>query len=181
MNFTKYIVGATSLIKLLISKVVLRRNIEFTLFNEIKAHAKIITNGTGTVKLGKSIHLYQGTQIKSNDGAIILIGQHTSFNNGCMIVSREKIDIGSDCSFGPNVMIYDHDHDYKGKNIKEDKYITNKIVIGSNVWVGAGAMILRGSTIGNNVVVGAGTIVKGDIPDNTLVYQKKEIQHILIR
>lgn len=43
-----------------------------------------------------------------------------------------------------------------------------KVVIGDNVFVGMGSIILPGVTIGNNVVVGAGTVVSKDIPDNSV-------------
>ena len=44
------------------------------------------------------------------------------------------------------------------------------IVIGDNVWIGAGAVILDGVSIGNKVVIGAGTIITKDVPDNTVTY-----------
>lgn len=44
-----------------------------------------------------------------------------------------------------------------------------RIVIGSDVFIGADAIILPGVTIGNNVVIGAGTVVTKDIPDNSVV------------
>ena len=38
------------------------------------------------------------------------------------------------------------------------------INIGSNVFIGAKALILPGSNIGSNVIIGAGSVVKGEIP-----------------
>ena len=72
--------------------------------------------------------------------------------------------------FGQNVLLFDHDHDYK-KNIKN--FIRSSITIGDNVWIGANCIILKGVKIGNNVVIAANTTVKEDIPDNTLYYQNK--------
>ena len=43
-----------------------------------------------------------------------------------------------------------------------------RVVIGSDVFIGADAIILPGVTIGNNVVIGAGTVVTRDIPDNSI-------------
>lgn len=39
------------------------------------------------------------------------------------------------------------------------------IEIGSDVWVGGGAIILPGVTIGSRAVIGAGSVVTRDIPD----------------
>ena len=45
---------------------------------------------------------------------------------------------------------------------------TAPVIIGNNVWIGGGAIILPGVTIGNNVVIGAGSIVTKSIPDNVI-------------
>ncbi|WP_321018774.1 DapH/DapD/GlmU-related protein, partial [Eisenbergiella porci] len=43
-------------------------------------------------------------------------------------------------------------------------------ILGNNVWIGGGAIILPGVTIGDNVVIGAGSVVTKDIPSNTIAY-----------
>lgn len=43
-----------------------------------------------------------------------------------------------------------------------------RVVIGSNVFVGIGTIILPNSRIGDNVIIGAGSVVSGTIPDNTV-------------
>lgn len=43
-------------------------------------------------------------------------------------------------------------------------------MIGNNVWIGGGAIIMPGVTIGDNVVIGAGSVVTKDIPDNSVAY-----------
>lgn len=45
---------------------------------------------------------------------------------------------------------------------------TAPVIIGNNVWIGGGAIILPGVTIGDNVVIVAGSIVTKDIPDNVI-------------
>jgi serine acetyltransferase len=42
-------------------------------------------------------------------------------------------------------------------------------VIGNNVSMGAGSMVIGSVTIGNNVVIGAGAVVVKDVPDNCVV------------
>ncbi|MEV6632545.1 DapH/DapD/GlmU-related protein [Actinoplanes sp. NPDC051470] len=42
------------------------------------------------------------------------------------------------------------------------------IVIGDNVWLGSGAIVLAGVTIGENTVVGAGAVVTRDLPANVV-------------
>ena len=44
-----------------------------------------------------------------------------------------------------------------------------RVDIGSNVFIGAGAIVLCNTRIGNNVIVGAGTVVAKDVPDNVVI------------
>lgn len=117
-----------------------------------------------------------GSHVRIRKGAILSIGKNVSVNHGCMLVCHEKIIIGNDVQFSPNVMVYDHDHDYKADGgVKSMKFKTSPIHIGNNVWIGANSIILRGTFIGDNVVIAAGSLVKGTIPAGSLVYNKKEI------
>src|SRR5699024_10625016 len=64
-------------------------------------------------------------------------------------------------------------HDGSTKKILGYSKVGN-VVIGNNVFVGYGSIILPNVTIGDNVIVGAGTIVSKDIPDNVVVVQGRE-------
>ena len=44
------------------------------------------------------------------------------------------------------------------------------IVIKDNVWLGGSVIVLDGVTIGKNSIIAAGTIVRKDVPQNTLMY-----------
>jgi acetyltransferase-like isoleucine patch superfamily enzyme len=74
------------------------------------------------------------------------------------------------------VKLYDHDHKFGGKPFKISKheFVVQNITIGSNVWIGSGTIILKGTNIKNNVVIGAGSIISGIIPENTIVIQKRK-------
>lgn len=49
-----------------------------------------------------------------------------------------------------------------------DLEITKPIVIGDDVFIGNNMILLPGVTVGSNVVIGAGAVVSRDIPDNSL-------------
>ena len=127
----------------------------------------------GTIQIGKRCVVETYGRLVSFGGEIV-IGEYTGINRFADIVSHKKIKIGSHCAIGPRVIIYDHDHKF-GKNGMETGIKSTEIVIGDNCWIGANVTILRGTHIGNNCVIGAGCVVKGDIPDNTLVTQDREL------
>ena len=46
-------------------------------------------------------------------------------------------------------------------------------MVKKNAWIGAGVIILKGVTIGENAVVASGCVVTKDVPDNTILIQKR--------
>lgn len=107
-------------------------------------------------------------------GAEIKIGKMSNFNSDCKVVCYSRIEVGHDTIFGPNVLIYDHDHVYDVETgVKRKEYKCSDITIGNNCWIGAGSIILRGTSIGDNCLVGAGSVVKGSYPAGTRIIQRR--------
>lgn len=104
------------------------------------------------------------------------IGRGTYFNANLYMVCREKIEIGSNCMFGPNCTIVDHDHEFSGERILRDKFKSAPILIGDNVWCGANVVILKGTSIGEGTIIGAGSVVHGMIPPHSIVTTNRNLQ-----
>lgn len=98
------------------------------------------------------------------------VGGHVFFNTNSSVTCLGKVEIGAYCKFGNNTVIVDHDHNYRNTG---SEYVTDEIVIGSRVWVGANCTILRGAHIGDDCVIAAGSIVKSDVPAGTIYCQKR--------
>lgn len=131
----------------------------------------------GSIEIGNKFRMRSNCHIRSRKNAKVIIGHNVSLNYGTMVVAHEMIQIGDNCQIAPNVMIYDHNHDYKVRGgINTMKFKTNPIVIGNNVWIGANTVILRGTVIGDNSVVGAGSVIKGKYPKGAIIVQKKQDQ-----
>ena len=127
--------------------------------------ASLKTYDGGAIRIGRKTAVRKNAEIAVTKGQI-MIGNNCFINRNCMIIAHEKIQIGDGTTIGPNVCIYDHDHDGKGG------YKAKPVIIGKNVWIGAGCILLKGISIGDNAVVGAGTVVTKDIKPNTIVYGK---------
>ena len=135
-----------------------------------------------SLQIGSKLKMHNGSKIRVRKKANVKIGKNFAMSNGCVLTAYESIQIGNDVMLGPNVLIYDQDHDYDVEGgVKAMSFKTAPITIGNNVWIAANSIVLRGSVIGDNVVVAAGSIVKGTIPDNTLYIQKRSKELIDIR
>ncbi|WKA50219.1 acyltransferase [Planococcus liqunii] len=151
------------------------KSFTFTLLNHISPFTEINLNRGGKLSFGNRTKIRSGTKISLRKEAEIIIKDNVFLNHGCMIVCHEKIHIGDNVQIGPNVLMYDHDHDFRHEDgLKALKYKTSPIKIGENVWVGANTVILKGTTIGDNCVIGAGSVIRGDFPNNSIVMQKRE-------
>lgn len=131
------------------------------------------------LKISSSASLQMGSR-NQNRGTLYLIcegqgrlelGSHIFYNMGTCITALGHVKIGDYCKFGNNLVIVDHDHNYKGG---QDEYLIGEVTIGNRVWVGANCTILRGAKIGDDCVIAAGSVVKGEVPAGTLFYQERK-------
>jgi len=123
------------------------------------------------IVIDDDVFLKQGAQVCAcNANANVRIGARTTIGFYTFIYASEGINIGTDCLIAPFVYIVDSDHSINAKKpINTQPNITEKIVIGDDVWIATGAKILKGVTIGEGAVIAAGAVVKEDVPPYSIV------------
>ena len=97
-------------------------------------------------------------------GSNIELGTRVFFNFNCIVLDVCSVRIGDYTLFGPAVQIYTATHPMNAE-LRRTHESGKPVEIGSDVWVGGGAIILPGVRIGNSVVIGAGSVVTRDIPE----------------
>jgi len=97
-------------------------------------------------------------------GSNIELGERVFFNFNCIVLDVCRVRIGDFTSFGPGVQLLTPVHPFNAALRRKQEY-GRPIDIGSDVWVGAGALVLPGVSIGSRSVIGAGSVVTRDIPD----------------
>jgi maltose O-acetyltransferase len=100
-------------------------------------------------------------------GFNVELGERVFFNFNCVILDVCPVRIGSFTLFGPAVQILTPMHPLNAEQ-RRGKEFGKPIEIGSDVWVGGGALILPGVRIGSRTVIGAGSVVTRDIPEGVL-------------
>jgi maltose O-acetyltransferase len=100
-------------------------------------------------------------------GTNIRLGSKVFFNFNCVVLDVMQVDIGSNVLFGPSVQVYTATHPIEAE-IRRKWLEFAKVTIGSDVWMGGGAIICPGVRIGDRTVIGAGSVVTRDIPADVL-------------
>ena len=110
----------------------------------------------------------------------ITIGDNCDLNGTC-IVAYDSVSIGDYCQISSSTLIADTDFhpveisermkQMRGEGFDFSSVNKRPIIIGSNVWIGWGATILKGAIIGNNCIVAANSVVVGNsvFPDDCVI------------
>jgi maltose O-acetyltransferase len=97
-------------------------------------------------------------------GSNILLGKKCFFNFNCVVLDVCQVRIGDYTLFGPAVQVYTATHPLNAE-LRRTQEAGKPVEIGSDVWVGGGAIICPGVTIGSRCVIGAGSVVTRDVPE----------------
>ena len=112
-----------------------------------------------------------GMDIQTGDNAPIYIAINASFDGK----DFSKIHIGKDVVISGDVRVLTHDYSIAralqsiGVDMTKEAYLLKDVYIDENCFIGAKSILLPGTRIGKNVVVGAGSVVRGSIPDDSVV------------
>ncbi|RSS56549.1 acyltransferase [Streptomyces sp. WAC01280] len=102
---------------------------------------------------------------------VLTLGDGVVLGRGSHVIADTTVTIGSDTYCGPYVYITSTNHSYDDPDepIGRQWPRSEPVSIGPGCWLGTGAVILPGARIGRNVVVAAGAVVRGEVPDHSVV------------
>jgi maltose O-acetyltransferase len=109
-----------------------------------------------------------GRQLKQLKADGLQVGQNVHIGPMCFLDPDTcwLISIGDNSTLGPRVTILAHDASTR-RHIGFTKI--GRVIVGKNVFVGAGAIILPGVSIGDHSIIGAGSVVTKDVPEKVVV------------
>jgi acetyltransferase-like isoleucine patch superfamily enzyme len=106
--------------------------------------------------------------VYSDCGLNIRVGRDVFINQGCRLDDIGGIELGDGVMIGPGARLISAGHPLDPAR-RRRQVTAAPIVVGRNVWIGAGATVLQGVTIGDDAVVAAGAVVTRDVPPAVLV------------
>ncbi len=108
--------------------------------------------------IGKHFYIGRDSQIESD----CIIGDYVIFGNKVAIVGKYDHNFHQ-VGVPVRIAMQIRDKDYNWKGIEE-----KPVMIGNDVWIGYGAIILSGVTIGNGAIIAAGAVVVKDVEPYTI-------------
>lgn len=114
----------------------------------------------GELRIGANVRLEDGCHLYVGPGATLVVGDGAFVGRQTTVVASSRIEIGSHTLIAEHVSIRDSDHplDTVARRVDEPGP-TEPLIIGRDVWIGAGARVLRGARLGDGTVVGANSVV----------------------
>jgi len=124
----------------------------------------------GEIRFGRLCWIGDGTKIRCHEG-VVEIGAKTVIGQECTISAFRRVRIGEQCVIADRAMFIDFDHGVVEveRPIRKQGIYMRETIVGSNVWIGYGACILRGVRVGDNSIVGTNAVVTNDVPANAVV------------
>ena len=129
------------------------------------------SRGGGDVNLEAKVHLYGDTTIETGDGGKVIIGEDSHIQPRCQFSAYVgSIRIGKRAEVAPNCAFYPYNHKMEPNKAIREQPLHSKgdILIGDDVWLGFGVVVLDGVEIGDGAVIGAGSVVSQNIPQNAV-------------
>jgi lipopolysaccharide O-acetyltransferase len=140
---------------------------------------------TKSMQLGKSVHFGICARLESYGGFAVngspklKVGNGSSFGDYCHIGASNSVTIGENVLGASGILIIDHNHgnpkvDLETSEVTDPKLrpliSKDTIVIGDNVWIGEGVIILGGSRIGCGAIIAANTTVRGEVKARSIYF-----------
>jgi maltose O-acetyltransferase len=116
--------------------------------------------------IGAETDVYVQPPFFCDYGTNITLGKKVFMNFNCVILDVAPVRIGDFVLFGPAVQVYTATHPIHASERRKGLEAGKPIIIGSDIWIGGGAIICPGVTIGSRSVIGAGSVVTRDIAED---------------
>lgn len=124
--------------------------------------------GTEGIRIGSHALVGRNTILSCKDGSIV-VEDYCNISANCTVLSETEVRLGAYCFLAGNCYVVaggNHKFDDVATPIMFQPSVTKGgIRVGSDVWLGAGVIVLDGVAIGRGAVIGAGSVVTGDVPE----------------
>ena len=115
--------------------------------------------------LGEGSFVGRASILSCKNGDIRL-GDRTNIGFHCEVVSGGEVRFGAGCLLAAYTYVVGVGHDFEDpeQGVLEQAHVAKGVVLGDDVWLGAGVKVMDGIDIGSGTVVGANAVVTRPLP-----------------
>ena len=120
------------------------------------------------IRISENVSLRGGSHYIGSAASPLRIGRDSHIGRNCVLSGLGGISIGEGCAISSGVLIYSITNTYNDEPFRpviEQPIHHAAVVIGDDVLIGAGAIVLPGVTIGSHAIIGAGAVVNRDVSE----------------
>ena len=121
-----------------------------------------------SVRIGPDTGIYKGTYFDLGPQGRVEIGRFSTIA-GATFSSNDRIVIGDYALVSYGVVIagsgFAVPPDARAVVSDDTLESHREVRIGDDAWIGAGAVVLGGSTVGDGAIIGAAAVIDGEVPD----------------
>ena len=132
-------------------------------------NVRLIMGEGSSIIVGSGAYLSPGCVIRVDDGATLVLEDGVYMNEGCRVTVVESARIGAYTLFGPNVQVYDHDHEFDRGGVRSE-LLHAPVSIGRHCWLCANVVVTRGCAIAERSLVSANSVVTLDLLEEGALY-----------
>ena len=149
-------------------------------------------SGHGSIRIGARVRLSGKSNFifcnRVYERPELVFGDDSFLGHNCAIRVAQKVTIGKNCLIAAGVKMQDYDgHPIDAGQRREGQPPPSDgvkpIIIGNDVWIGNGALILKGITIGDRAIVGAESVVTKNVPSDVVVAGNpaRVVKHLILQ
>lgn len=122
------------------------------------------------LRTGRACGIYNGCFFELGPDGQVQIGDYSTLV-GVIVSTNASVRIGSYCFLAHEVVVADSAVASPPRSDVGTLAAAERVsvVLGDDVWIGAGAVLLQGARIGDGAVVGAGAVVDFEVPPFALI------------
>ena len=117
----------------------------------------------GAVRLGDDARIRDSTSLLEASGGEIVLGDSVQFGAQVCLHATERIALGDHVTVGERTSMFDSDHRHDGSDapVVDQPVAVTPIEIGSNTFIGANSLVLRGARSAPNCMFAGASVVRG--------------------
>ena len=114
----------------------------------------------GRIEICDDVELMEGAHLVAKRHGVLRLESGVFVGRNVQIVATSRVGVGCHTYIATGACVYDYDH---GFSSEADQILSTPVSIGSRCWLGAHAVVTRGTVVGDDVTIAANAVARGTL------------------